>query len=60
MINPNQENYHNVRVQRIRPDVIAREAGLREPRGGAVTVMQRFSSDLRTDLHLPDGERGPA
>lgn len=31
---------------------LAGEAGLREPRGGSVVVMQRFSSDLRTNLHL--------
>jgi hypothetical protein len=28
---------------------IAREAGLTVPQGGAVLVMQRFSSDLRTN-----------
>jgi hypothetical protein len=41
---------------------LARKAGLREPRGGAVTVMQRFGSDLRTNLHFhelaPDGAYG--
>jgi hypothetical protein len=31
---------------------LARKAGPREPRGGSVIVMQRFSSDLRTNLHL--------
>ncbi len=41
---------------------LARKAGLREPRGGAVTVMQRFGSDLRANLHFhslaPDGAYG--
>jgi hypothetical protein len=31
---------------------LAREAGLTDPQGGAVLVMQRFSSDLRTNLHF--------
>jgi len=41
---------------------LASDVGLAEPRGGAVTVMQRFGSDLRTNLHLhslvPDGTYG--
>jgi len=31
---------------------LAQEAGMREPRGGSVVVVQRFSSDLRLNLHL--------
>jgi hypothetical protein len=31
---------------------VAREAGLRAPRGGSVVVMQRFGSDLRLNLHF--------
>ncbi len=31
---------------------LAAESGLRAPRGGSVVVMQRFGSDLRTNLHL--------
>jgi hypothetical protein len=31
---------------------LARKAGARAPRGGSVTVMQRFGSDLRLNLHL--------
>jgi len=31
---------------------LARRAGLRSPRGGSVTVLQRFGSDLRTNLHF--------
>lgn len=31
---------------------LAREAGLRAPRGGSITVLQRFGSDLRTNLHF--------
>ncbi|MBN4049562.1 transposase zinc-binding domain-containing protein, partial [bacterium AH-315-N03] len=30
----------------------ARRAGLRAPRGGSVTLIQRFGSDLRTNLHF--------
>lgn len=31
---------------------LAEQAGLHEPRGGSVVVIQRFSSDLRLNLHL--------
>src|SRR5690606_5553295 len=31
---------------------IAEQAGLRQPRGGSVVIVQRFSSDLRLNLHL--------